>query len=289
MPLFLQALPLSLKTFWRYLAVLPALAIIAALLLLATFIPYVGLVVPGTVYAYCIMTGLRCALAARGHQTDPGFGHMLRAGLVFCGLTFLASLIIRIVVGFLGVVVPQWLGWLDGLADQDPRILAVAGGAFGATILLTMLWGAALAVPMTAAVAGVNPDSHGVNPFAGFGSGMLGLTLISLVWMAGGTVFSIFGEVATMFVLMAETLRAVIANEDPAWDWSLSPFSLLGGTLYMVWASSWFFSAAVLHWERTERRRTAQARARIEATRVSAADLRALREARMPRGDGGQG
>jgi hypothetical protein len=286
MPLFLQALPLSLKTFWRYLAILPILGVIAFLLLLAAFLPVVGTVVPGTVYAYCILTGLRCALGARGHFTDPGFGHMLRAGFVF----FLMTVVATTVIGAVSVLMPMGIyhafGWLDGLVDQDPRILLAAGGIFGVYILFMMLWSAALAVPMTAAVVGSGRRSTGLNPFDGFGSGMLGLTLISIVWMIGGSVFSIFGEVTTMFFLLAETIRAVIAAEDPAWDWSLSPFSLLGGTLYMTWASSWFFSAAVLYWERGEERRKAEKAAKIEASRVSAVDLRALREARA-RGERG--
>lgn len=286
MPLFLQALPLSLKTFWRYLLVLPILGVIAFLLMLASVIPIVGIVVPGTVYAYCILTGLRCALMARGHDTDPGFGQMLLAGLVFCIFTILVTLVIQTFAVVLPLGLSSAFGWLDGLTDSDPRILPLAGGIFGVYTLFMMLWGAAIAVPMTAAVVGNARRTRGVDPFDGLGAGMAGLTIISLVWMIGGTWFSIFGEVATMFFLLAETIRAVIANEDPAWEWSLSPLSLLGGTLYMTWASSWFFSAAVLYWERLVERRKSVARATIEASRVSAEDLRALREARM-RGDRG--
>lgn len=285
MPLILQALPLSLKTFWRYLAILPILGIIAALLLLASVIPVLGLVVPGTVYAYCIMTGLRCALSARGHASDPGFGYMLWAGLLFFGLTFVATLVIQALTGLLSVVLPQALGWLDGLVDDDPRILAVVGGAFGLFTLFMLLWSAALAVPMTAAVAGVNRQSGRMNPLQGFGKGIFGLTVISIVWIIGGSFFSIFGEVATMFFLLIETIRAVIAAEDPAWNWSISPWSLLGGTLWMTWASSWFFSAAVLYWEDSVQRQALAARARVEAARVSSEDLRALRLARQHRQD----
>jgi hypothetical protein len=283
MPLFLQALPLSFKTFWRYLAILPILGIIAILLLLAGVIPLIGVIVPGTVYAYCLMTGLRCALAARGHTTDPGFGHMLRAGVVFCLLTMLATALIEAIAVLVPFGLGQAFGWLDGLVDDDPRILGFAGGVFGLVIVFSMLWTAALAVPMTFAVAGTERRSSGLDPFDGIGTGMFGLTLISLVWMIGGSVFSVFGEVATMVFLLFETIRAVINAEDPAWDFSLSPISLLGGTLWMTWASSWFFSAAVLYWERAISRRTARTRASVEATRVSADDLRALREARMTR------
>jgi hypothetical protein len=73
----------------------------------------------------------------------------------------------------------------------------------------------------------------------------------------------------------------VINGTDPIWDWSLSPFSLLGGTLYMTWASSWFFSTAVLIWERNVQRAEAAQKAKVITSKVSADDLRALREARM--------
>jgi hypothetical protein len=286
MPLFLQALPLSLKTFWRYLAVLPVLGVIACLLLLASFVPILGMVVPGTVYAYCVMTGLRCALAARGHTTDPGFGHMLRAGLVFFLLSSIAGYIISFLAGSLSAGIVMLLRDLDMGSQGEGSLWLWLGSTLGLLIIFMMLWSAALAVPMIAAVAGNGRRSTGLNPFDGFGTGMFGLTLISIVWMIGGNLFSLFGEVATMLALLFETIRAVINAEDPAWDWSVSPFSLLGGTLYMTWASSWFFSAAVLYWERATDRRAASARARIEANRVSADDLRALREARMNRNRG---
>jgi hypothetical protein len=282
MPLFLQALPLSLKTFWRYLAILPVLGVVAFLLLLASIIPVVGLVVPGTVYAYCLMTGLSCALATRGHMTDPGFGHMLRAGVVFCLMTMAATWIIEGAALLMQLGLYQAFGWLDVLVTDGSGRLGLAGGIFGLLILFSMLWTAALAVPMTAAVAGSGHQSTGMNPVDGFGTGMIGLTLISLVWMIGGSLFSVFGEVATMLALVIETIRAVAAAEDPAWDWSVSPLSLLGGTLWMAWASSWFFTAAVLYWEQAETRRKTAVRTGIEAKRVSADDLRALREARMP-------
>ena len=284
MPLILQALPLSLKTFWRYLAVLPVLGVIAVLMLLASFVPLVGALVPGTVYAYCLMTGLRCALAARGHVSDPGFGHMLRAGVVFCLFTLVATVAIDAAAASLPLGVASAFGWLDGLVDDDPRILPLAGGIFGIYTLLMMFWTAALAVPMTFAVAGTDRRSTGINPFDGIGTGMVGLTLISVVWMVGGSVFSVFGEVATMLALLYETIRAVAQAENPAWDWSISPLSLLGGTLWMTWASSWFFAAAVLYWERVQDQRKAAARAGVEAGRVSSADLRALRKSRMGEG-----
>jgi hypothetical protein len=281
MPLFLQALPLSLKTFWRYLAILPALGILAFLLLLATFIPVVGFFVPGVVYAYCILTGFRCALGARGHDTDPGFGYLLMAGLAFSVITMIVGFIVEYLAAYLSAGVMLALRAFDVGGQGTSSALLWLGSAIGLTVIFMLVWSAALAVPMTAAVAGNGRDGTGVNPLDGVGTGLFGLTFIGFVWLIGGNMFAVFGEVTTMFFLLVETIRAVINAEDPAWDWSLSPFSLLGGTLWMAWASSWFFSAAVLYWERKTDREAASQRAKIEANRLSAQDLRALREARM--------
>ena len=74
MPLFLRSLPLSLKTFWRYLILLPFLGILALLLSLLSIVPVLGLLVPAAVSAYLVIAGLRCALAAhdRGDVLDIG-------------------------------------------------------------------------------------------------------------------------------------------------------------------------------------------------------------------------
>ncbi len=165
-------------------------------------------------------------------------------------------------------------GWISALLW-----LLSAAGIYG---LILMLWSAALAVPTVAALANGSRHGAGLRPVDLFATGIGGLSLISLVWLAGGNLLSVFGEVATMFLLLFETILAVIAGEDPSWDWSLSPFSLLGGTLYMAWASSWFFSAAVLYWEHAAEKTLARGRAATEAARVTGDDLRALREARMP-------
>ncbi len=67
MPIFIQALPLSLKTFWRYLILLPFLGIAALFLSLFSIIPILGWFVPGMVAVWLSVMGLRSALLARGH------------------------------------------------------------------------------------------------------------------------------------------------------------------------------------------------------------------------------
>lgn len=281
MPLFLRALPLSFKTFWRYLLVLPLLGIVALFLLFAGMIPVIGYFIPGVVYCYCIMTGLRCALVARGHRPQSDFSQLLRQGFVFSLMTMAATFVIKAVAGLLPLGVFSALGWLATLTDQDPRILVIAGSTFSLYILLMLVWSAALAVPMVAAVSDGGDGGTGINPFNGLGAGLFGLTVINLIWMIGGNFFSIFGEVITMFALVTTTAFSLANGKDIAWPETPGALWMLGATLFMTWASSWFFSAAVLYWEARVSRTQRQA-AGAAAPRPSSNDLRALLEARMP-------
>ncbi len=171
LPLLIQALPLSLKTFWRYLLVLPLLAIVPLVLLLVGFIPLIGIIAPGVAYAFCIMIGLRSTLVARGHTPQADFGQMLRYGTVFSLLTMVATSLINALSALLPLPVYLALGWFNGLANGDPRILIMAGGIFGLYILLMLIWSASIAVPMTAAVAYGDAKGGGLNPFRGLGTG----------------------------------------------------------------------------------------------------------------------
>lgn len=76
-----------------------------------------------------------------------------------------------------------------------------------------------------------------------------------------------------MFALFLTTLMALANGTDLPWDWSISPRSLLGGTLSIAWASSWFFATAVLYWERLGEKDA-------QANRVSSTDIRTLRQTR---------
>lgn len=289
MPIILQALPLSLQTFWRYLLILPLLAVVAVVLLLAAFIPLLGLIVPGMVYAYCMMTGLRCALVARGHESDPGFGHMLRAGAIFALLTLVITLMIEQVAYFLPLGAFDLLGLPGGMVDDETQMQPFNAAFYGLFSLLLLLWISALAVPMTAIVASPRRRSGGLHLFTGIGRGIFGLTVISLVGLAGGMLFSVFNGLATLVLIVVDTIFAAALPDEPTLDWSLSLWSLLPGILWTTWASSWFFSAAVLHWEDTVQRREAAALNAAEASRLPVEDVRALRLARQQRQDDPQG
>jgi hypothetical protein len=57
---------------------------------------------------------------------------------------------------------------------------------------------------------------------------------------------------------------------------------LSGAIAFVLWGPCWFGATAVLAWDRTRQRHEAERVKTVEVARVSADDLRALREARMP-------
>ncbi len=283
MPLFLQALPLSFKTFWRYLILLPFLAIGAFVVSLAGFIPILGLIVPGTVSAGLVIIGLRCALAARGHGNELDLGRLLTASLIFCVINIVADLLLTAV---------HWaMAWGADQAGLEIDPIGLLVGLLGlsyywAAILLALLSPsalvvAALAVPMTAAAASATPRGREADVFFGLGTGLLGLMIVMAVWLFGGHIFSVFGEIWTTFGLLATALWAWFQDEGLPWKLSLDPWTALFSTLFMTWASSWFFATAVLTWERAVERGKADQAARFDANRVSADDIRSLRKKRM--------
>jgi hypothetical protein len=283
LPLFLQALPLSVQTFWRYLLLLPFLAIGAFVLFLTTFVPIIGLFVPGTISTGLVIIGLRCALSARGHGNELDAVRLLTVSVAFCLINIFVDLL---------VMAGNWIvAWGIDLAGIEIDPVGLLVGLLGlsyywAGVLLvllspTALASAALAVPMTAAAISATPRGGGTKLFYGLGAGFPGLMIVMAVWLFGGHVFSIFGEVWTTFGLMASALWAWYQGDGLPWDISLDPWSAFASTLYMTWASSWFFATAVLTWERKVEFGRAERAARIEANRVSSDDIRDLRTRRM--------
>jgi hypothetical protein len=261
---------------------------VAFLLLLSSFLPIIGYLVPGTVAVFCMMVGLRCALTARGHGNSPDFGALLRASILFCVVNIVATFLIGLVAGAIYYVIRFAVPLLGIGADNPQHATAwIGGGTITIYLILLCIYSSAIAVPMTAAAAAATDRGRPSSPIFGLGTGMFSLTLIMLVWMFGGNFFSIFGEVTTIFFMLATALFAAINGEEIPWEWSFDTGKLMGATLFMIWASSWFFATAVLAWEKACRRIEQGSVAAKEVQRVSGADIRALREARE-RGQRGQ-
>jgi hypothetical protein len=283
MPLFIRSLPLSLFTFWRYLAILPLIAIFAFLFSLLSFLPVAGLFVPGIVSAGLLIVGLRCALAARGHRNPLDHGTLLTVSAIFC-VIFIGTDIF--------VYGASWLVlWTITQAGVELDPIGLLAGLFGVSaywsgILLALLAPAAIvkaafAVPMVGAAYAASPKGGDINYFSGLGKGMFSLLLVMAVWLLGGHIFSIFGEVWAVFGMIAFAIWDLMSGETLTWELMPAVPFVLGGVLVMTWASSWFFATAVLAWEDVVSRRMADAERQRNAARPSTEDIRALRRSRM--------
>ncbi len=148
MPLFLQSLPLSLKTLWRYLFLLPFLtALTIAVTLVAGFIPIVGLIVPGVMSVLCTLAGLRCALNARGDDSDLELGKLVRASFWYFVLGIGVGIIFAVLAAGLGQVLD-----LAGGAEEGSGLGSILGLG-----TLVALGGVGLAL---LAEGGVEVDGH---------------------------------------------------------------------------------------------------------------------------------
>lgn len=283
--IFIKALPLSLLTFWRYLILLPFLGIGALIFSLFSILPFIGWLVPGMVSIWLSIMGLRCALFARGYSQPIDGGTVLSVCLYFS--------VIFLGVGFLVQWFMMGTVWVITQAGSSIEPLGLFAGLFGGSVYWSgLLVGflapvaittAAFAVPLTAAAAATGRDGWDYKAFTGFGRGAIGLCTVMAVWMFGGHMFSFFGEIWTLFGLMVGMVMALAQGESLPFQTDLAPWTALRGTLFMAWASSWYFATAVLTWEHFVQIAPAQHRAQKTEPAVSSDDIRALRHARMQR------
>jgi hypothetical protein len=134
---------------------------------------------------------------------------------------------------------------------------------------------------MVGAAYAASPKGGDINYFSGFGKGMFSLLLVMVVWLFGGHMFSIFGEVWTVFGMIAFAIWDIVRGEPLTWELMPAVPFVLGGVLVMTWASSWFFATAVLAWEDVVSRQMADVERQRNAGRPTAEDIRALRQSRM--------
>ena len=275
MPRFIVALPLSVLTFWRYLVMTPLLAVAAVLCTVLAFVPVLGLILPGACAAGMTLIGLRCALVARGHAGTILFPGLPTLALICSVIVILGGM----VAGLAEYAIVESLR-IAGFAVNEPALKAeflqlspTAGAVLFLLILPKLMLSSVLTVPMTAAAA-QGGGARGM--LFGLGQGMLGLCVPLLVWFLLLGVLVGFGDLGRVLRIGIESIRS--GRLDGAllgYGHTLTIFVAL------LWASSWFFTTAVLYWEKAEER---QARRKPAATpRTSAEDLRAWREAMAQR------
>lgn len=286
MPLFLRSLPLSLGTLWHYIFLLPLVVIASIPFALLALIPLVGLLVGPAIGTFFTFAGYRCALAARGRGNEPSFGKLVRASLFFGFLNTLvgAFFLFACIAVVLGAAK---LGFRPSAAVATTGPMQwLPGASILVILLLNTLFTCAIAVPMTAVAAAATPGQRDPGPFVGFGQGMISLSVVWVLWVGGIFLFGLTAILTDSVAFAAQHSFSGLANRFPQAPatFPLVPFVL--AVFYMLWGGCWFYATAVLAWERHIDRQAVPEVETASTVRMSAEDLRALRESRMQRTDG---
>jgi hypothetical protein len=274
MPLFLQALPLSLKTLWRYLLLLPFLtALTAAVTLVAAFIPIIGFIVPGVMTVLCTLAGLRCALSARGHASDLDLGKLIRASFWYFVLGIVAGLVLAVLIAGLGMVTALADGGGPAANATGSSAAALATLALG---LLYLFVTCGMAVPMTAAAATATTRGMQSDLFWGFGSGMVSLAIVAVLgFLVNGALFVLFHDAIAIYVILQGNIAELAQRVGELPNPELAIALMIGSLVFTVWMACWFFATSVLAWERAQANLSTTRLKAVTIPRVSSEDLRA--------------
>lgn len=281
MPLFLRALPLSLLTLWHYVFVLPLVMVVAIPFSLLTLIPILGLPVIMAIATFITFAGYRCALAAHGKGNQPSFGKLVRSSFSWGFINTLASIVLLII----GLGIGTLLGGINLPSGFTvPGMVALPYATeIGALIyvVLALLYTCAAAVPMTDAAHAATPKNGDPVPFFGFGAGLFSLMIALVLWSVGYVLLGFLDVILTAasqgLALATAKVMEIPIEEPVEFDWVAIAIALA----YTLWGTCWFCATAVLAWDRKIRHRDEVATEISRSPRISAEDLRALRESRM--------
>lgn len=285
MPLFVRSLPLSLVTLWHYIFVLPIVLIFALPLSVLTLLPVIGIVISITIFTFFAVMGHRCALAAFGKGNEPDIVKLVKASMFFGGL----NTVVALLLGFLsfGVVMILIRLGIDGDIDApwgDYFVLVPSLAVVG-FFLVNGLYNCAIAVPMVATAFEATGNGRSADPVFGIGRGMFSLALIWMLWLFGiyysglieFTMFELLRILTEVTGLPLSDRVIVLPERNIPW--------LVGAWLVLFWGTCWYYATAVIAWDDEVQRREAERTKVVEVARVSAEELRQLREARMQKTD----
>lgn len=283
MPLFLRSLPLSVMTLWHYIFVLPIVVVMSIPFVFLSMIPVLGIVFSTGLTAFYTIIVYRCALTAYGVGNEPDIVKLVKSSLALGFMYVFASLMILIVAMALAIVL-GWFGIGENAELPGTKNPIPWGPASAFLVYLALLIGfqAAMAVP-TAALAHA-ATNHGRDPgvIYGFGQGFFSALTAWAIWVTGFFMLGLFTvlveAVTTGLQLMFSDLLKISTTEIKPIRW----VPLSAAIAYVLWGPCWFGATAVLAWDRTRNRYEAERVKTVEVARVSADDLRALRESRMP-------
>lgn len=283
MPLFLRSLPLSVMTLWHYIFVLPIVLVMSIPFVFLSMIPVIGIVFSTGLTAFYTIIVYRCALTAFGEGNEPDIVKLVKSSLALGFMYVFASLVILIVAVAFAFV----LGWFGIGEDatlpgtKNPIDWAPAS-AFLLYLVLLIVFQAMMSVPTAALAHAATNHSRDPGVIYGFGQGFFSAITAWVLWVTGFFLlgaFVVLVEAATTGLqLMFSGLLKISATEIKPIRW----VPLAGALAYVLWGPCWFGATAVLAWNRTRNRYEAERVKTVEVARVSADDLRALRESRMP-------
>lgn len=286
MPLLLRSLPLSFVTLWHYIFVLPIVIVFALPLSVLTLLPIFGIFISITIFTFFAVMGHRCALAALGKGNEPDVVKLVKASMFFGVINTLLGALIALVC--ISVVLLLMYFGVDGDIDVpwgDTAIPWVPSLAVIVFFVVNGLYNCAIAVPMAEAAHCATEGGRSADPMFGIGRGMFSLALIWMVWLFGiynsGLIeFTIYEFLRILVEVTGLPLRdgpTVLPERNIPW--------LIGAWLVLFWGTCWYYATAALAWEDEIQRREVERTRTVEVARVSADDLRRLRESRMQKPD----
>lgn len=283
MPLFLRSLPLSVMTLWHYIFVFPIVLVMSIPFVFLSLIPFIGIVFSTGLTAFYTIIVNRCALTAFGEGNEPDIVKLVKSSLALGFMYVFASFVILIVsVAFAFALV--WLGVGEDatLPGSENPIPWAPGSAFLLYLVMLIGFQAMMAVP-TAALAHA-ATNHGRDPgvIYGFGQGFFSALTAWVIWVIGIFLLGVFAELASAITTGLQTMFSGLLKLAPTAIEPIRWGPLAGAIAYVLWGPCWIGATAVLAWDRTRKRHEAERVKTVEVARVSADDLRALRESRMP-------
>lgn len=283
MPLFLRSLPLSFMTLWHYIFVLPIVLVMSIPFVFLSMIPVLGMVFSTGLTAFYTIIVYRCALTAFGEGNEPDIVKLVKSSLALGFMYVFASLLILVVAVAFAIV----LGWfgigenveLPGTKNPIPWGPA---SAFVLYLALLVCFQATMAVPTAALAHASTNHSRDPGVIYGFGQGFFSALTAWVIWTAAFFLLGFFTvlveSITTGLQIMFSELLSISATEIKP----IRVVPLIMAIAFVLWGPCWFGATAVLAWDRTRKRYEEERVKTVEVARVSADDLRALRESRMP-------
>lgn len=283
MPLFLRSLPLSLGTLWHYVFVLPIVIVMSIPFIFLSLIPIIGVVISTGLTSFITVISYRCALAAFGKGNEPDIVKLVKSSLALGFLNIFASLMILIAAAGVAIAL-SWLGIGESTKLPGSEVFPlVPGAAFMIFVVLMFTYHASIAVPTTALAHAATTHSGDPGLFFGFGVGFFSIMAAWLIWMAGMFLLGFYGVLTDAATSGVQLAFGGLVDMPKTVIQPINPVALGVAIAFLLWGPCWYSATAVLAWDRAVQLREAARLQTVEVSRIASDDLRALREARMPK------